>query len=405
VKAAQIELRFSDGEILRAFERVSLRENFIDPLGSMEFTARPPRELIQKYANRLAKGELASVVVNGAPQAVGLIQTVSTSGGRAGIEFQIECQSVLATPYEANADPTYTFSSKTDAPASSIVLDIMRPFGFQQVFANAEDDVDVKVGVKVGRRGKEKIVIEDLKTQDCQCQESETAYGLCDRLLNRLGVILRVDVDGNLMLCRPRYDQDVAYTLVSDFLNQTRGNRMLDGWRIVDTNRNQFSEVCVRGERADHGAQTSSALPQSRVGVKPTFRPPNTPFAKIPLVELTRGRHSYKSDDSVAPYKPKFHLDKKCRDAQRATSLCKLIHGIKSKDAFVIDCTVDGWVSTEGRIWTVDTVARVVVEAIGLDANFWVLERTITLDRGEGQKTSLKLVPLNSVVIGDVPGG
>jgi hypothetical protein len=380
---------------------VSLRDTFTDPLGDASLTARPPRELIESYNARLVKGSLVSVIVNGAPQGVNLIQSVTRRIDRNGVSFDVECQSVLATPYEASANPDYAFSSKTDTPISAVVLDIMRPFGFEEVFINAEDDVPARMGKALKHTGG-KLFVEALKHQDCQVQEGETAYGVVDRIVNRLGLILRVDVAGRLLLVRPRYDQDAAYTLVHDFLNTHRGDHMLDGIEIRDTNKNQHSECVVRGVAKDSGDQTQTSQPIARVG-KSGFRPTTAPYGKVPLTTLEDGRHTYSSDDSIAPYKPKFFKDKKIRDKARAQSLAKLILGMKAKDAFTVKCEVAGFVSREGRVWSIDTVARVVIGSIGLDENMWILSRELKADRQRGQITSLELIPLNSLQLGDVP--
>lgn len=398
---ASVSMHFSDGEIFRAWESLSLRESFTDPLGSMTFTARPPRALIQKYNEKLIKGSLVSVLVNEAPQGVHLIQTVDKRIDREGVTFDVECQSVLATPYEASANPEFAFSSKTDVPISSVVLDVMAPFGFDTVFVNAEDDVPARMGKAISSSDK-KLLIESLKHQDCQTQEGETAYGLVDRVVNRLGLILRVDVAGNLLLCRPRYNQPAAYTLVANFLNANKGDRMLDGVRVRDTNSGQFSECVVRGESKDSGSQTQTSQPAARVGLN-TFRPATAPYGKIALTPLDDGKHAYRSEESVAPYKPKFFKERKTRDKARAQSLAKLILGMKAKDAFTVSCEVDGFLSREGRVWSIDTVARVIIAQIGLDENMWVLSRELHQDRQRGQTSRLELIPLNSLIIGDIP--
>lgn len=65
---------------------------------------------------------------------------------------------------------------------------------------------------------------------------------------------------------------------------------------------------------------------------------------------------------------------------------------------------VDGFVSSTGRIWQVDTIARVVVAAYDLDEEMWVLERVLTQDVGQGQKTRLTLIPKGALVLGEEVG-
>lgn len=397
-----VELQFSDGSVIRAFESLSLRESFTDPLGAFDFVVRPPRQLIQSYYDKLQKGELVGLKVNGAPQASMLIETISTNIDESGVTFKLSCKTVLCTVCEASANPDYSFSSQSDTPISGVVLDLMRPFGFEEVFINADDDVDVKLGAKVDGKTKRNRKTNDLKHTELCVHEGETPYDVVKRIVTRQGLVLRVDVGGRLLLSSPNYDQPSSYRLVQSF-SAGGGNRMLSGIEIVDTNSGQFSEVVVRGQQpSTKKGQTKNARPSAKVGVSGSFSPSGAPFANVTLTSIDDGPHRYKSA-TAAPYKPKFALDKFSRDNTKALNAAKLIMGKTAKDAFVVDCEVDGFVSVEGRVWTVDTVARVRIDAIGLDLDMWITERTLIED-GNGQRCHMKLIPLNSLVIGDVPG-
>jgi hypothetical protein len=398
---ASVELRFGDGSIIRAFESCALREAFDDPLSDLRLTARPPRDLIPLYNEKLRKGQLVALLVNGVAQGVQLIQDVDITIGDGGVTFEVCCQSPLCTPYEASANPDYAFSSKTDVPISQVVLDILRPFGFTEVYINAEDDVPARTG-KPPKKRRASLDPEAIKHQQCKCQENETAYSMCARIVNRVGLAIRCDIGGRILLSRPRYDQDVSYSLVQDHLLTTRGNRMLDGIHVRSTNKGQFSECVVRGEAKDDATRAKTSLPIARVGLD-VFRPTTAPYGKVPLTPLDDGRHSYSSDESVAPYKPRFLKDKSARDSARARSLAKLILGVKAKTAFQITCEVDGWVSQEGLVWSIDTLVRVVVGSLGIDEVMYLLARELRLDRSGGQKTALTLIPLHSLELGDVP--
>jgi hypothetical protein len=401
---ASIECRFSDGTTLRAYDRLVLREQFLDPLGSLSLTVQPPRSLWQQYNDRLRKGELVAVLANGKPQGVMIITTVDKVASREGLEINVEAKSVLAAAYEGSADPNYALSTTTDVPISSAVLDIMRPYGFSEVFVNDEDDVGARMGVKVGKKGaKKSILIDELKHQDCKVNESETAYGIVDRIVNRLGVICRVDVGGRLLLVRPLYDIDASYTLVQDFQLQHKGDRMVGPVQVTDTNDGQFSEVVVRGKRADKTQQTATGLPIARLGHETELpTEPPLPFAKQKLELLATGRHAYAS--TASPYKPKFYLDKKARDVGRCRAVCNLLHCKGARNAYVLTCTVDGWIAKTGAIWSINTVVRVICEAFGIDEDMWIFERTLMQDRSGGQQTKLKILPKHALVIGELGG-
>lgn len=402
-----VVVRFGDGSIINAWESVELRDSFLDPLGEISLVARPPRDRLDFYNQRLKKGELISVLINDIPQGVQLIQTVQKTIGRHGVEIKVTANTPLVTAVEASANPDLTFHSEGDTEIIDIIGKIFQPFGFENVFSSSEDLANVKSG-KLIVKGKETLKIKALKTKDLQAHEGETAYGLATRLCNNVGLALRCDIYGNLTLSRPRYDQPAAYTVVQDFDGHLLGDRLIDGIEIIDTNADVFSECVVRGSQVDTDEQTFAARPQARYILESAKKAsdaqsPPPAFSKLSTTTFADSRHTYRAAASAAPYKPKIVRDKMSRDLNTCLSVAKLIIGLRASKAYVVTCEVDGWISQTGRVWTTDTICRVTILADGLDEDMWILERTLILDRSGGQRTRLRLIPKESLLLGDVP--
>jgi prophage tail gpP-like protein len=98
------------------------------------------------------------------------------------------------------------------------------------------------------------------------------------------------------------------------------------------------------------------------------------------------------------------YKDKSSRDVDQCRNAAIFELGMRAKDAYTVEGQVMGWISATGRIWTVDTVARVIVEPEGLDDPMYLVERTLHMSADGGQHTSLKFIPLNSLVLGENPG-
>lgn len=403
-------MKFADGEAVTSWDALTLRDTFTDPLGSLDFTVTPMRERVAYYRTRLAKGQRVTVSINDTPQGSFLVDTLQTSIGREGVTYKVNCKSLLVTAYQGAVNPDLSFHSQTDVPVKDVVLQAMAPYGFTTVVADTTASVRAISGRPVDGR-KAAIVVEALKHQDCQAQEGETAYQFCARIFTRLGVVLRVNHEGVLLLCAPDYEQRPLYNAHQTFATaMTTSDRFLDGIEITDTNDNQFSECVVRGVRGDKKGQTQTSRPAARLigTAAAAVRPPTAPFAAIAATALTDGRHTYRSaalpaGGSAAPYKPLCMMDKHARDADRCKSVGKLALGIRSKDGFTVSGEVDGFMSRTGALWQVDTMAGVVIEAYGLDETMWLAERTFMQSRGEGQTTRLRFVPSGSLVLGDVP--
>ncbi len=393
---ARVQLAFTDGSTLNEWQAVSLRDSFADPIGEFRLSSAPVTAggVLAYYRSKLRKGELVAVRVNDVPQFVGLIQTVEKTVGDGGVSFEVTGGTPLLTPYEGAAveDPNdYTkelsFKSENhDVEVRDIVLRAMRPYGFTELVGDDGSHVDLTSGKKRKKKAK-KLTIDGLTQREAIAHPGETAYQLCARVITRLGVCLKIRWDGVLYLTRPDYEQEISYTVGQTTNEKFGGDRFFGDIKIRDTNEGQFSEVCVRGQAPDDADATLASRP----------------VAVVRSDAINADRPPYRSD--VATYKPKVIKDKSARDRSRSESTSKLALGLAASNAFTVSGTVGGWVSKSGRIWTTNTLARVVVEKDEIDETMFLLSRTLVQDADGGQFTQLTFAPKGYVVLGDLPGG
>ena len=385
---ALVEMRFTDGEILRTWESFSLHEEFADPLGSFQFTVRPTIKTLAWHTQRLQKGEKVLVYVDNARQGAFVITTTETACDRGGaVTINVTCKSLLATPYEANVDPSVSRKPPTDVSVTDIILDVMSAYGFTSIVGDSAASVQAMTGKAIGGRAVG-ATVEALKAKDLQAHEGETAYQFCARVITRLGLALRVDAtdETRLLVSAPDYDQEELYSV-----GDGEGCDRFIQWSITDTNDAQFSECVCRGVRHDDATSTQS----------------NTPKATVNSTDLSETFFAYSS--TCHPDKPRYLHDKSARDVPRAKNAATLALGLPAKDAFVIHGEVYGMKSRTGALWASDTVARCrislpMVRGAGLDAPMYVLGKTWKMSRDGGQSTSLDLIPLGAFRLGDVGG-
>mgnify|MGYP000665039651 FL=1 len=190
---ALVEMRFTDGEVLRTWESFSLHEEFADPLGSFQFTVRPTIKTLAWHTQRLQKGEKVLVYVDNARQGAFVITTTETACSRPdAVTVNVTCKSLLATPYEANVDPSVSRKPPTDVSVTDIILDVLSPYGFTSIVGDSAASVQAMTGKAIGGRATG-VTVEALKAKDLQAHEGETAYQFCARIITRLGLALRVD--------------------------------------------------------------------------------------------------------------------------------------------------------------------------------------------------------------------
>ncbi len=391
-------MHFNDGTTIAAWERFELRQRYDDPVGSFSFTASPPDKDRKKYRGLSERGSRVHVFINGAKQATCIITGRKQMIAGDGYAMQIQCKSLLATPYEGHVDPYLAKTFQADTPIVDIVLEVMAPYGFTSIVSDTAAAVEAISGKPIGGRAPA-VGVEELKLKDVQSRSGQAAYAFCAALFTRLGLALRLGPDGKMLLGAPDYTQESSYTVVQDRDRSISGDRMLASppIEISESNDGQFSEVVIIGKSPDRRGAKSAAPPEVGARWDNLTRPSNAPFPDITFKDLETGLPGYRG-----PFKPLYYQDDKSRDAEYASALAtRVITGPRIRNGFQVRHAVDGLVSRSGgRIWAVDTVGRVVVTDVELDQKMWLYETVQRGDKRNGQTTQLTWLPLNALQLG-----
>lgn len=395
----QVAIRFTDGTEIHTFISFAMADKYTDPLGNYSFTIQPPRDQISQMDQRLQKGELISVTINEVPQGAFLIQTKATTISKdVGVQFQLTCNTVLVTPHEGSVDPDISESFQADTPVSDVILTAMEPYGFDLIIADASANVQALTGKAITGRAANPVPSE-IKHKEAKANEGESAYAFCARIFSRLGLALRVDWAGTLLLGSPDYDQAALYRIEQP-PSSSDADAIMGDVEINDSNANQFTEVVIRGAEKDEKGQKRAGRPTHRLRVSGFADPPVTPaFTDVPTTTVAPGRHSYKSA-AGAIFKPAYKLDKFSRDKDFCEQRCHRWLGRRNESGYVVTATVDGLISATGAIWTVDTICRVKIDAIGLDEDMWILATEKAMSKSGAQMTKLTLIPKHSLILG-----
>ncbi len=386
---AQLKLTFDDGGIIDAWTEATLRDSFVDPLGSVQVTAKPATSAqYADYRTKLGKGQQIHVYINGAHQGRFIIQDVDRETGAAdGRTIKVTAHTPLITPYEGAVDPDLSLAHQTDVSIAYAVLQVLGPYGFDVIDTDARAHVNALTGVPLPGGVGPQFAVGDLKMRNATAHDGETAYQFVARIITRLGCALRIMQDDTLFVGVPNYAQPNAYTVV---LTKTPGTypgaaRFFSSVKIHETNAGQFAQTAVIGMRHLAAGAPNVARPK----------------ATVLATNVIPQRCQYRS--AVAPFKPLTYKDKSSRDLAQAQNAALFELGMRAKDAYTVEGPVDGWLDPgNGRVWTVDTMARVVVEPEGLDDPMYLLERTLHMD-ASGQWTSLKFIPSGALVLGVKP--
>lgn len=388
-KRSLVELRFTDGRVITSTTSLELSERFLDPIDTMRATIIPSQDRRASANELLQKGEVVWVYVDGKAQSALMIQSVTRTVGTGGVIYGIDCVSPMQILAESTVDvPNATKVLSSDAPVLDFVASLVAPLGFTEVqdsgdvaFLKAKTGVNPKSTATAGNAARQK---------DCRAEYNETNLQFINRVLSRLGCMLRCftsDAGVALYITAPHYDGEPLYTLSQ--APQGQGAAGEDAFfgdvRVTDSNADQYSRCVVVGATTDEDAATRA----------------NEPKAEALTTDISASRPPFRSS-FFFPHKEVFFKDEHAGNQARAKSVAKHVLGRRAERAFMVQGTVRGLVSSRGIPWTVDTLCRVRLPLLGIDEVMWISERTMRQDARGGQTTSLTLIPKGYVVLGDI---
>lgn len=377
-----VQAKFQDGTEFRAFTQLEMREAFLDPFDGLSMTIDPMAHQVSGYRAHLLPQELVTIYVDGRVQFFGFIQTVeqTLSPDRA-VSFKVSCFTPAKILTEADPDLTQQKSLSADRPLLELLAEAAKPFGLGvKESDHALEALKARTGQAIN--GTPTPVV---KLKDSQPEDGDSVYSIVNKHASRLGVIIRCSpLAPDLYLSVPHYDTPAVATV------RTRGDGSgPDGdyffgeVRVSQSNEGQHSECIVYGETTDDQAATRSNQAKGRTA----------------STDINSKRPPFRASKEMA-YKPAIFTDKRATSSAIAKNVSKFFLGRAAREAFKVVGTVDGFVSRTGVPWTVDTVVRVFMPEFGIDEDMWISERTMSHST-DGQSTSLTLIPLGNLVLGE----
>lgn len=381
-------MRFGDGSKLTSWIQLEHTEQFSNPIDELAFTCAPPRDQVKEYRDKLRKGQIAGFLVNGKPQAACMIvRTETTISPDGGVVFSCNAKSPLHLLYESTVPyETEAKALASDKPILDLVSSICEPFGLGEVFAE-KDDAVIKSKTGKAPTGLKATAAASVKYKNAVPQPNESCYEFLNRILCRLGLILRCDLStGGLYLTRPHYDQKWLYAFKQGPDGPAGWETFEGNVRVIESNEQQYSFVECTGVSDDAVSATDSGRPLSRV------------YSSA----INSDRPPFRASDAIS-HKPCFYRDTSCQTKAQAKGVALLVMGLRAEQAFGVEGAVANIVSNEGVPFTVDTIGHVYVPLAGIDEEMWLAQRTMRADADGGGSTSLRFIPKGYYTIGELP--
>jgi prophage tail gpP-like protein len=385
---ATVEMRFEDGSTLSHWLKLEHTEQFSNPVDTLDFVCAPPRDQVEEYRNRLAPNSIVSFRVNGYPQAACyIVRCEQVSDPDSGTIFSVSAKSVINLLYESTVPyETEVKALAADKPILDLVASICEPFGLGEVFAE-KDDAVIKSKTGKAPAGIKATAANLVKYKNAVPQPNETCYAFLNRILSRLGLILRCGaVGGELYLTRPHYEQQWLYAFKQGPDGPAGWETFEGAVRVTRDSSNQYSFVECTGVSDDSKAATSADRPKF----------------KAESAAINGARPPFKAGKYIT-HKPCYYRDTSCQTKQQAKGTALLVMGERAEQAFGVEGTVANIVSVDGVPFTVDTIAHIYLPLHGIDEEMWLASRTISVDADGGASTRLRFIPKGYYAIGELP--
>lgn len=377
----EVEVRIGDARAqLTALDEVVVSHDMLQP-GSVATVAlwRQPDDAPWPETELYRLAQIYTpieVLVDGHLQVRGSLEKVRVGASRQGAALILSYRDHACAAMVAEAAP---WLSLRDVTLEEALRRLVAPLGLPLVVgADADDARSVLAGLRPGARAPSSRRRRRRQHVDrFRVQPGTKVWQLVEQLCRRHGYLVYPAPceDGvGLVIDRPAYDSPVLYR----FWRRRRADgssegNILDGWQELDATTVPTS-VTVFG----HVGHSSSEDARHR-GVSVNDR-------------LTGPRVATVKD------RPWYRRDPKARTIQVAVQKARRLVAQANANFDTLSVTTQGF-GQLGRLYAVNTMARVEDDETGVRGDYLVTQVTMSRSRQRGTTTQVRLVPKGSLVI------
>ncbi len=349
------------GASYRSWFRVDVDSDFFESADAFDVTCAMPGPEGRKA---IREGEKVEIYVGDDRQLAGVIDDVKAIGDKNRISLNVVGRDKGAHLVSSEADAIHAKDLTLKGLAEKL---LKTEWGIRNVILSNEENRKILLGKKdrgskAGRSRSMRSL--SLKPRgSTKIDPGQLVAQILDDHTRRVGCTWWMTAGGDLVIGRPTYDQEPAF----DFRlfkggKEALGNNILPGWTVERSAHDRFSDLEVWG-------QGSGANGFSKFKAKATD----------PDLKERRISRRLKIIDSDA----------------RNTSECQLRAdlemGRRRLRGEVLRFSVAGW-HQSNRVFAIDTLASVKIEAYDIDGVYWMAQRRFTAERNR-RRTQFTFYP------------
>lgn len=387
-RAHDVELRLGAASVrVGTWDEISITHDMLAPTSPWSATLWRPASLPPWPETELwgltRVYTSAEVLVDGAPQLRGYIETFGVTGARQGSPLTISGRDQAGVAQVADADPALSLRNST---LDEVLRRMFDPLGINlTVGALAADARTAQAGMRPGARVPGKRKSRRRHHVDVfAVQPGQKVWQLAEQLCRRHGYLLYTAPSGDgvgLVIDRPAYDSPVLYQLTRKRVRPS-----------ADGSSYEWDGNIVSGGRKVDGLQTPTNV--TVYGHSSHKSPEDSRHSAT--IENEGLVHPRVAD--AFPVRPRYIRDPKARTPQIAEQRAR--HEIaRAMAAFdVCDYVVQGF--GDGRhLYAINAMAHIDDELTGVRGDWLITQVTLARARSGGHTARLRLVPKGSIVI------
>jgi prophage tail gpP-like protein len=352
-------------------------------------------------------GRRVRLALNGGTQGDGYIDSVEVSASRrGGALVHVQGRDKIAAVVDAHADPTYTF--KEGMTLEDVLLDLFSPFGWSapdQFILDNEVNTLAKAGIRGtphsrGKRNAGKPLKKYLLHQ-LRPYPREGVFAFASRICKRHGLMIWQTASGEqIVVSRPNFDIDPFYKLRRNLDGTTN---VLAGSVKYDI-KNQPTAIVADGSSGggEFGRGRIKSIMANTVvsTVDPEYL---TPFKRYPDANRVLG-HAFPTPVSVPRAKTLYLHDEESTTQEQLDNFLRREMAHLQRESIVATYEVEGHgqITDDGFVpWTIDTTVDVEDDIAHLRERMYVAGRTFHKSRHGGTTTTLQLIRLHTIELGE----
>lgn len=404
------------GRQIKRWRSYEYNSDFLTPTDGWSFQLADDETGDKFLTEELQVGLRVTTKVNGVVQGDGYIDEIDIGSNRTGgTEITVSGRDLLGITIDANVPAGTTIVEKQTL--EDVMRTVFGPFGFSEFRTDNAENRAVIAGLtnqkarssrkgvpapkpSTGKRRSKKGSLRDYPLKQIKAFPGEGAFAFAARIAQLQGLWIWLSHDGALIVSEPDYDQSPSASITRKRSPASDANNVITGGVRRSVAEQPSALICTgRGGGGEHARAGMTVLALNNA-VGPTdeavaliekykkqrativgFNDGTYPFPRY----LGKGRAIYLHDDSATTPE---ELE---RFARRELAL-------RQRKAFEAHYTVEGHVSGEGTIWSVDTMVQVEDDIANIHEPLYVLSRTFRKSRTGGTTTDLHLIRPHTMV-------